>query len=149
MMQTLLLGFFLLQINLLPLLFIPFFDLAFEFPKYIVFFFISIILFVLHTIKIYKSSEIALPSKSILLPIVVFISIYLVSTVFSISSVTSIFGLREIYTGGFIYLLLLIINFYTAFTLQKHTDTIIKSIVVTAATVSLFGIFEYIFHFFL
>ncbi len=148
MIQTLLLGFFLLQINLLPLLFIPFFDLSYEFPKYIIFFFISTILFVLHVIKIYKSSEITLPSKPVLLPIIAFTAIYFVSTFFSISPITSIFGLREVYSGGFIYFLLLLINFYTAFTLQKFTDTIIKNIVITAATVSLFGIFEYIFHFF-
>lgn len=147
MIDSMLLSILLLQINLLPLLFIPFFDITFEFPKYIVFLFLSGILLILHSIKVSKSSFIIIPkNKIVMLLFIVFFS-YAISSIFSVSPITSLFGLREMYTGGLIYYMCLIITFYTAFSLKKYTEVILKNIVFAGFAVSLFGIGEYFLQF--
>lgn len=133
----------LLLINLLPLISVPFLINAFEFPRFIVFGFISSILVLLNGVNIFLQKKVELPSKIITVSIIFYITVYLISTLFSTSFFISFLGVREIYTGGFLYQLLLIIVFYSAFVVRKYKEIILKSICLSATAVSLYGIYQY------
>lgn len=147
-MKNFVLGLLLLAVNLIPLLFIPYFYLLYEFPKLMAFSLIGVLLIGCIYYYLSQQKSIVLPNKKFLIIIGFYIFFYAVSTLFSISPSVSLMGLREVYSGGFVYLLFLLIYFYAAFLLQKEKITIIKSIVWAGAAASCFYIFNYSIHLF-
>ena len=131
-------------INLLPIVYLPFLNIPHELPRFIIFGIISSLLVGLNVVYILISKKIWILPTPFIVVIGILIGSQLISTVLSISPLVSLMGIRQIYTGGLLYSLLLINILYTSLLLRRDKKIIISSLVLIAIIVSIIGLFEYI-----
>lgn len=139
----------LFSICLVPIIKIPFFYLSFEFPKIMIFYLMGIILFFLNGLYLYYSPYVKLPENKFLVLLIIFVIFYLIATFFSLSFSTSIFGLREIYTGGLFFILFLFIFSYSSFIVRKEKKILLKTLIIASSFVAFSALFQYLNHYFL
>lgn len=132
----------LLLLSFLPLARFSIFDFDFEFSKFAVLLILGSFLFLLNGVKIVIDKAV-LPSKKILILIAGFFLVYLISTFFSISRTTSLLGYYSHFTGGLVYIAILLIVFYTAFCLRKERKNILITIFLSGLAVSFYGLWQY------
>lgn len=145
-LQNIMLTLVILLINLLPIIYIPFLQIPFELPRFVIIGIIGSLLFICNIAHLLLTNRFQVFSKPIQYFLLIYIFIYAMSTILSISPTISFFGIRQIYTGGFIYLTLLLNIMYTSLILKEEKMLIIKSMIFVAIGVSVVGIYDYITH---
>ena len=134
--------FLLLLISFLPLANITYYYFSYEFGKYLVFLFFSSLLLLLQGIRLFKKKE----NMKIPTPLILFLLAYFVSTIFSINPLVSFFGYYGSFTGGLLYIFLLVMLFWTSSVLKKEKDLILRTIFFSGISVSVVGIWQYFNH---
>ena len=134
--------FLLLLISFLPLANITYYYFSYEFGKYLVFLFISALLLLFQGINMFhKKLKVKIP-----ITLVLFFLAYVVSTIFSINPLVSFFGYYGSFTGGLLYIFLLVMLFWTSSVLKKEKDLILRTIFFSGISVSVVGIWQYFNH---
>jgi O-antigen ligase len=136
---------FLLLFFLTPLAFTTFNSELFEVPKmYLVYLFTVLILF-FHIINYFKG-RVSLVSKSPLnLPILLFLLIQIISTIFSVDVHTSFFGYYSRLNGGLLSLLTFSLLFFILVNYldEKFKQDIIKFSLISGFIVATYGVLEH------
>ncbi len=134
----------LLFIVVLPLATFSPFVLEFEFTKFVVYYFFSAILLFFTGVYFLTKEKLELPPRKIFLPLLIFLSIYIISTTLSINPLISLTGYFGSFTMGLIYLLFLGVIFYSSFVLRNERKIILQTVFLAGLLVSVYGLWQYL-----
>lgn len=135
--------FLLLGIVVLPLAHFSPFVFEFEFTKFVVFYFFSIILLFFVGIHLITNKQVEFPPKTLNLPILLFLVTYIGATIFSINRLVSLLGYFGSFTQGLIYLFFLLVFFISAFILREDRKLILQTIFLSGIMVGGYGLWQY------
>lgn len=128
-----------------PLIFTSITSELFEVPKMYFVYFIGLLIIFFHLINYLKGKTSLFSKNNLTIPLLIFFSTQLISTLFSVDPHTSIFGYYSRLNGGllslFFYCLLFII--LPLYLTPKFRDKIINLILISGFLVSSFGILEH------
>ena len=122
----------------------------FDLPKILFFYSIISLLAITLGLQILLQGKIKLPGKKISTSLAIFLLIFLLSTIFSVSRITSFFGFYGKYVNSLFHLIGLIVLFFTScqiFSEKKKVLFLYPYLIASAFLVSGFGLFQFMNHF--
>ena len=114
--------FLYLSIFLIPIFFLPFTSQTFDFSKQILFSILILLSLFSYLISLFISGKAEINFNFLNIPILVFLFIYLLSTIFSLSPRESFFGFPLNTSQGFLTLFLFVIFYFLVSNLFKKEE---------------------------
>ncbi len=139
-----------LSLLIVPLLFTPLTFEAFELSKQTALYILAVIAFLLWLVKIIIAKQMTLAKTLVTIPVLVYLTFYLVSAIFSVDVFSSFFGFYGRFSGGFIEMAALVILFFVALnniktlsSLQQYLRTFVIGYLTVGVTslLQVFGVF--------
>ncbi len=139
-----------LALLIIPLLFTPLTFEAFELSKQTALYILAVVAFLLWLVKIIIAKQVTLAKTLVTIPILVYLALYLASTLFSLDMFSSFFGFYGRFNGGFVEIAALVILFFVALNnvksltaLQEYLRTFVVGYLIVAVTslLQILGVF--------